>query len=168
MAHRAHRLPLCRKAQAPASRRRGRDPVAEGPVRGSPDRASPGRNGLSAVAISASSLLRGDQPSMRCASTLVACSYFPSSGTICRTAGSRNAASLASERGNCRVASRGQGSGDQPAGGRFDARGVSTASSTATSNNAGTSPRRCPWFMALVAAWYAMIPACTRLDQTVN
>ena len=43
---------------------------------------------------------------MRCAFTEVAFLYLPSSGTICLTAGSRNAASFTSQLGNCRVGTR--------------------------------------------------------------
>src|ERR1700739_4094828 len=59
-----------------------------------------------AVAPTLSSLERGDHPSTRCAFSLVAFFHLPSSGIICVTAGSRNAASRTSQLGNCRVGTR--------------------------------------------------------------
>ena len=51
----------------------------------------------------ASSLERGDQPSMRRAFSLLAFFDLPSSGTACRASGLNQAATRTSQSGSCRV-----------------------------------------------------------------
>jgi hypothetical protein len=54
------------------------------------------------------------------------------------------------------------------ASGATTPRGVRAANRMATNAKAGISPKRCPCSEGILNAWTAMIPARTRLDQTVN